>query len=692
MAMSFLGILMSLIMALSGGAGADVPVARVETISDVVVTVDGEAYPLDVSAAFGVGSAPDEGVLDFYMTVGGETIFPMQAKVSDAGLSWVIGDASKAYTIDADYLESLFADAGDETAAVVEYMTSYAQLLTALENLDETVQAMTPEEVEAYNARVREIAGDGWSEEPISRVEGGEEIAGTRYAYAFDTEQTAEWLDYAWGALLPEDFVESYFGLANAMQAMMGFDERYESFSDLLDDANLGGVTYSGATEAYEDGAAVETGRMVMAMDAVTLRMDIDAERAADGSAEETVTINVDGYDVCDIEIESDGTNVAMTVDLDIPEMSMDIALDGTEAEDGSMTAEMRLDLEAREDAAGESVFAMTLVETAASDADGNTAADVAMTVALPEDRELGVSFHVADGAGEIPDRMADLEQVVIADDEAMADAGTSLTLSVAALAGDAEKLITDDSVVAMAEAVEAFFNSIDGEPAAVDPYEPENVSCAPEDLSFTVPEFGYVPAGYELSDTSANITYYDDYTTYEDLYQTFENAAGDYINVNCYRYGDVVQSIRISIDGDGNITAEPDQEIVVNAYSAGGGYAYTTTSVVDISVDWSGADVTGDDIAAMIAAMDGPEMNDAVSVAVIGGADGPTSLFVTDDAASIGIIGGAGAVEDDAAVESAGDADAASDTADAGDAADAAGEQTSKDAGDGTSAYKQMR
>ena len=206
------------------------------------------------------------------------------------------------------------------------------------------------------------------------------------------------------------------------------------------------------------------------------------------------------------------------------------------------------------------------------------------------------------------------------------------------------------------------------------------------------MPEFGYVPAGYELSDTSANITYYDDYTTYEDLYQTFENAAGDYINVNCYRYGDVVQSTTYYLDGDGNITAEPDQEIVVNAYSAGGGYAYTTTSVVDISVDWSGADVTGDDIAAMIAAMDGPEMNDAASVAVIGGADGPTSLFVTDDAASIGIIGGAGAVEDDAAVESAGDADAASDTADAGDAADAAGEQTSKDAGDGTSAYKQMR
>ena len=137
---------------------------------------------------------------------------------------------------------------------------------------------------------------------------------------------------------------------------------------------------------------------------------------------------------------------------------------------------------------------------------------------------------------------------------------------------------------------MEAFFNSIDGEPAAVDPYEPENVSCAPEDLSFTVPEFGYVPAGYELSDTSANITYYDDYTTYEDLYQTFENAAGDYINVNCYRYGDVVQSTTYYLDGDGNITAEPDQEIVVNAYSAGGGYAYTTTSVVDISVDWSGA------------------------------------------------------------------------------------------------------
>ena len=456
MNVSILALLMSAILALSGGYGAGgTDASRITTISDVVVSIGEAEYPLDVSASLGAASSAEGGAVDFALTAGGEELFPMQARVSDAGVSLVVGESSAVYTFSADYLNSL---AGGDVP--VQAILDVSEGMGAMFDLLGSPDLVNGETNLALMRLAAEIAGDGCTTEPTTITLGGEELPATRMTFALDTEQYAEYMEQVLAQmdeLYPAAYAEAYEQFFRALSELTGEEFTPESYAEQFAES---GVEYEFAVDfAYaEDGRFVLTQNTATTLDGLRLEVPMEVAYMGEGVWSQTGDVFLDGVEFGRISVESDGETVSMTAGFEMPDafaMEFDFA-NGVDGEgQASQTLSLRYDF-----AVDGLSYAMSCDSAMTADASGHSHERASFALELPDQPRLAISWIETAAPGELPDRMSGRSEIVISSDEEMASASSRLTMSVMGLAGDAEKLLTEDSVAAMIEAVTDAYGS----------------------------------------------------------------------------------------------------------------------------------------------------------------------------------------------------------------------------------------
>lgn len=544
------------------------PASTAITISDVVVSLNGEDYALPQTATLNVAADGENALLDFFMTSGEDTLFPVQAKMDEAGLSLLLGTSNTAYVFSTEYL----SDSMDVTGMPESFgplMESYFNLVSKTMEMSGAPDPELQAQMEEY---VMELAGDGLVTEETTLTLDGAEVPATHMAFSLDMTQVGQLADYEM-SLLDSDFVTLYIQFMNEALAMEG-EESLEvtSFAELY-------------TE-------------LCAMLGIDMTMNFDLTLTEDGAGEGVITVAVTAEDET-IEFpiymtihDEDTAEMRMNIAADDAQMDMTVLADGTQMDmdltmnmsDGS-TASIAMSVSGDESSACS--FRMTAIDAdgtsfdlsvaGASGDDQRGAFDVFATVSV-EDQSYGLSFHVAAEPAAIEDRIAAANPVVITSDEDEA-AFNGLGMAAMGMMGDIEKLMNDESIAALTAAISDLFVSVDDngfelypEDDYEDDYEYEEDDLS--DLSYELPEFTWLPEGYELTDTwvyadldNASLCFEytgddDEYhsTLYVDLYGSVTstnyilNADGtlsvaetpmisveedaDYLDVTCYTNG----------------------------------------------------------------------------------------------------------------------------------------------------------
>lgn len=455
MNVSILALLMSAILALSGGYGAGgTDASRITTISDVVVSIGEAEYPLDAAASLGAASSAEGGAVDFALTAGGEELFPMQARVSDAGVSLVVGESSAVYTFSAEYLDAL-AGGDIPVQAILDVSEGMGALIDMVFSPD-----IVGESNLALMRLAAEIAGDGCTTEPTTITLGGEELPATRMTFALDTEQYAEYMDQSFARmdeLYPAGYAEAYDQMFRALSELTGEEYPPASYAEQFAES---GTEYELAADlAYtEDGRFVLTQNTATTLDGLLLEVPMEVAYMGEGVWNETGDILLDGVEFGRISVESDGETVEMTFGFEMPD-AMAMEFDFANGVDGEGQASQTLSL--RFDFAVDGLsYAMSCDSAMTADASGHSHERASFALELPDQPRLAISWIETAAPGELPDRMSGRSEIVISSDEEMASASSRLAMSVMGLAGDAEALLTEDSVAAMIEAVTDAYGS----------------------------------------------------------------------------------------------------------------------------------------------------------------------------------------------------------------------------------------
>lgn len=449
MNVSILALLMSAILALSGGYGAGgTDASRITTISDVVVSIGDAEYPLDAAASLGAASSAEGGAVDFALTAGGEELFPMQARVSDAGVSLVVGESSAVYTFSAEYLDALVG--GDiPVQAILDVSEGMGALIDMVFSPD-----IVGETNLALMRLAAEIAGDGCTTEPTTITLGGEELPATRMTFTLDTEQYAEYMEQVLAQmdeLYPAAYAEAYEQFFRALSELTGEEFTPESYAEQFVES---GTEYEFAVDfAYaEDGRFVQTSNTATTLDGLLLEVPMEVAYMGEGVWNETGDLLLDGVEFGRVDVASDGETVEMTFGFEMTDafaMEFDLA-NGVNGEgQASQTLSLRYDF-----AVDGLSYAMSYDSAMNADASGNSHERASFALELPDHPRLAISWIETAAPGELPDRMSGRSEIVISSDEEMASASSRLAMSVMGLAGDAEALVTDDGVAAMVQAV----------------------------------------------------------------------------------------------------------------------------------------------------------------------------------------------------------------------------------------------
>ena len=616
-ASGILSLLMSLALLLSGGYMAEDPAApagRTTTIDEIVLTLDGTEYPLDVSAAFGTGTDAESGVFDFFLTAGGETLFPMQAKVSDDGLSLLLGDSETVYTLSAEYLDALVSSVPD-AEEFISLMTSEFESMAALQAVDEFVP--DEEALAAFIEEFNAIIGDDYITEDASIFSSSERLPATRTTFSLDPEQTGAALD-AFCAMMGEDFTAPFFDMYNAQLAASGMDVEFSSFSEMLAYLEeLGAQMWLEdfeilATEEDPDLSEV-SGELVAWWPDNYLYMRVPIHvraEAADRTTTEMSLIVNDFGTLFDLSTREDGGYTSMSLEMNLLDtLTLDMDFEALESADGSIEESMEITMRLMDyagtlyltdslDSLPNPTTDFTMTLDGSTDASGDAVYDFGMRLTSEQLGDLGLSFRISDVAGEVADRTAGLDEIVVTSDEDMATAGSALALSAMGLAADIDPLLSDPSVVAVIDAVNALVEEGYFDSWIIGPYEDSTTtttvtSSDPDDLSFTVPAFTVLPEGYALADTTVDFMTeeYDDGTvnTYEDLYMTFTNEDGYEISANFYKYPYSTSSAEAAyfID-DGAVIRQDGAPVNLYFFEDGTGYAnFYPDGLTSVSLHW---------------------------------------------------------------------------------------------------------
>lgn len=555
------------------------PTAMAVTISDVVVSLNGEDYALPQTATLNVAADGENALLDFFMTSGEDTLFPIQAKMDEAGLSLLLGTSNTAYVFSTEYLSSS-VDTTGMPESFGPLMESYFSLLSKTMEMSDAPDPELQAQMEEYMV---ELAGDSLVTEETTLTLDGAEVPATHMTFSLDMTQIGQLVDYEM-SLLDSDLITLYLQFMSESYIMVGEEPlEVSSFAELYAMLDID-LTMNFDLTLTEDGA----GEGVITV-AVT---------AEDETVEFPIYMTVHDEDTAEVRmnIVADGEQLDMTALVDGTQMDMDLTMN---ADDGS-TASIAMSVSGDESSACS--FRMTAIDAdgtsfdlsvaGVSGDDQRAAFDVFATLGI-EDQSYGLSFHVAAEPAAIEDRIAAASPVVITSDEDEA-AFTGLGMAAMGMMGDVEKLMNDESFSAMTTAFSDLYASVDDGFELYpddDEYEEDDLS----DLSYELPEFTWLPEGYELTDTWVyadldNATLVFEYTGDDDAYHSS-------LNIELYGGSETTGYI---MNADGTLSSS-DAPVLFAEQDADYLDVTCYTNGFTINVYYYGDDLTVEDAAALI-------------------------------------------------------------------------------------------
>lgn len=593
---SILSIFVCLAMLMSGAYGTEdpaQPASRVTTISDVVVTINDEEYALNPGVALGVATQENTALFDFSMPTGDDVLFPVQAKVSEEGVSVLLGDSSTAYTFSPEFFDAVI-DASDMPEGTMEFIDAYCRLLSGLPEMMDSMGMNA-----TYFKEFAAAAGDSMTEEETTTTVNGEEVPATRYVFSLDTDAVCKAVDAAYESI---GLGETYYGMMNALMQMSGESngEAIQSYADLMAMTGVE-MTIEGDVTVTEDGFGSGTVTTTMTQMGQTFVIPISVELQGENAMTLTSSYEMLGGNV-EIYEAVNGGAVDLTMAFSMGEINMNIALNFAPAEDGSSTASFNMAFDVPAGAAN-----VEFAYNAATDAAGDMASDLSMKMASMG-MSFGASAHIEDKAAEIVDRIASAQQEVINTEQEASEA-TGLMMSVMGLASDAEKLTTDESVLALVEAAQAVgmdstsigvIASPDDDPildGGADIGLDANMGNGdPSELSFPMPTFTWMPEGYELTNSYiypeyGSVNLYFDYTAESDAYKPT-------IYIDLYALEGNSQNYVLGEDGA--LTASEGTVVSIETYDDS---IYATCNIdgASLQLSYYGDDLTAEDIAAIL-------------------------------------------------------------------------------------------
>lgn len=561
--MKLLSILISLAMMLSGGYMAEDPnmaASTVITVRDAVISIDGEEYPLSPSIVLGAASENGAALLDVSMPLGEDVLFPVQVKIADSGLGMLLGESTTLYNLTPAFFDELLE--GEEIPGeVLNMLDSYGRLLGAAYKLDQESMLQYQDD---HRAKVKKLFDDAYHEDATFHADGKEQ-SGLIVDFELPHERVAGYLDYAY-SIAPVEYIDAYFDYVNTVFGMSGMPE-VDSVSDLL---NVAGVTITlDGDLTYNDTSAAADLLFHITIDPAAMAPELIGESTEDAE--------VVSFDIPMEIIAHSATNLEYTMSMDIEGVQMNLTGTATDdsqsvsmtmAEDSADLMTMDMSILPLEDGSMQTVVDMNMfvdTVTAVFSVDGvandeGSTTDFSFTFTEGDSTNF-VNFAVDVAHDAITDRTADAAVVEINSLDEL-ESNTGLMMAAMSLVGGAEKLMNDESIAALVELMNTSYEM----EAAIEPDENMYETVGTEEISAeaVIPEFGWLPEGYEVSETSVQP---DGYTT--SVYLEKDLGDGDYstIYIDLYAYNTVSSSATYAIvDGSAQpvdgpiITIERDE------------------------------------------------------------------------------------------------------------------------------------
>lgn len=626
---NLLSMIVCIAMLFTGGYAAEDPSAAsslVTTISDVVVTIDGTEYPLNPSIVLGVSTnGTDSALFDFSVPMGDDVLFPVQAKADDSGVSVILGTSSTAHTFSADYItDALGLDELPEVAS--EFYSVYGELFASLQSIAANSDSYNQTMTDAISAKVNEILGDVPTEEATFTID-GQELTGEHFVLTLDNNQVCEIVDEGL-AQIPE-FYDAYFDLLNMMLAEMGEDIEFHSYADLLaytgmemtmdidmtgnDTSAVGDLVYhitidESKMEGFEEYAAFDDDSPVETAEPTIITMDIPLSVIVHDENNVEMYMSFSEENLSGVEIDEDvDMDLAMTasqsgddnyvsytmsVDDGYELVQIDCNIATSAAEDGSTETTMLFAFSVDQDS-----ITFTMDSAAQPDGSSLSSIDISASGDMLDSEalsSLGLSFSVKTEPVEIEDRIAAAANTEVYNTDEDIENANSLMMSVMGMAADVEKLQNDESVAALLSAVyDLTDNDVVDDDYSDDDYSDDDDDGDPADLPFAMPEFTWLPEGYELDDS-----YISEYG-YASLYFEYTGDDDEYHSTLYVDLSEASSSSSVNYTLSGESLDEP---VITIEREDGCIDALAILNGVEVSVTYYDDDLTDEDILSLFA------------------------------------------------------------------------------------------
>lgn len=609
--MKLLSILISLCMLLSVCCVAETSEAvapTVITVRDAVVTIDGEEYPLNPSVVLGLVREDNSALIDVGMPLGDDVLFPIQAKINESGLGLLLGQSDTLYTLTPAFFEEIMdgAEIPDEATTMLE---AYGELLSAMGNLD---QASTLEQQKAAGEKFMELIGDVSGEE-ATFFANGEEQTGQRVVFTLTNDQVIEYMDFCFEQM-PEGFADAYFNYMNVILSMAGMPE-VNGFADILAISGMemsidGDMIYNETSGVAEliyhtvvDPSAINVGTEiassdseisdsveVTAADPISFEFPMEITVHTPENMEYSMNMDIEGAQmIMNGSFVEGAQNVSMELSAD-DMMNMTMDMNALPVDDAAMQFSCAMNMDV------EGVAVEFFIDNTPTE-DGSTT-DFEVSFA-DEEFSLGAAFTVDVTHDPIADRIAGATVAEINSSEEL-ESNTGLVMAAMSLMGSAEKLMNDESILALVEAVQS---NIVAPAIAPSPIE-ETVAIADNTGSAPMPEFGWLPDGYEVAESSIqpDISYssfYIEKNLDDEYYPTI------YIDMNTYDEENNTSTYAVA---DGSIQPVEGMIITIEHSEDGSVYASTDIGNIEIWLSYYDSGLADEDIIRILSNITFPE------------------------------------------------------------------------------------
>lgn len=487
---AILSILICLAMMVSGLAfaePAETLVSKCVSIDNAVVKLDGKTYELPLALVYGIRLDPATGetLIDFRLDYQDEALFPLQAKLASDGISLLIGKSKTAYTFDAALLEGSELD----YETFMEYLRNVGDLVSNYSG-----SFPSPKQ----SAAVAEILNRALSAQEEDATY--ENQPAKRRSGTLDTDQLFSLADELLNVYSPgmSSTVAGYIDMLNmdAASDEEATAERADSLAALAKKADISLTcdydridTESGAGKldltfrlATPDSHEKEIGFPIEVLftdsNSGTIR---SAYTAAECDGKDYVTLSgafdATGWNYALAMTDEEGSTLSANMDSHQDESNL-VQINSAFAFNllGDEPTSMSYTLDGTVDAAYNADYRLSLAVTA-----------------KPVD--FAMDFHASMQDGAVEDRIAGAKEMHFSSEDDMLNSGAFI-MRLMSLAGDVETLMNDSAITEMADAFNemtaSYYAELYGSSSA-------SVQNTKEDMPFAIPEFTYLPEGYEL-------------------------------------------------------------------------------------------------------------------------------------------------------------------------------------------------